>query len=323
MQATSNRKRRSGRGARARGPETDAETIEIHTRDGHALRATVREPARGTKLEGVAVLAHAMMARRVEFERPRGGGLARFLQERGWRTVAFDFRGHGDSGPGAADGATWTYDDLVQRDLPAVVDCARARSDAKVIVVGHSLGGHVALASQAMGLLGADAIAMFGSNVWVRSLEPSRGRWLAKRVIARGIEEVCARRGYFPTRALGLGSDDEASAYMLVNACRAVREGRWRSDDGFDYLEALRDLRVPVRSIASDGDRINCHPACAQALVARVGGAYVFDRIREADDGGAAPGHMEMVTTEASKSAWTRLENWMRGVHPATSTAST
>ena len=69
-----------------------------------------------------------------------------------------------------------------------------------------------------------------------------------------------------------------------------------------------------MRSIASDGDRINCHPACAERLVERVGGPHVFDRIRAADDGGAAPGHMEMVTTEAAKSAWERLESWMRGI---------
>jgi len=304
MQSTTNRTKR------ASVPAEDGESIEIHTRDGRALRATVREPH--GKAQGVAVLAHAMMARRAEFERPRGRGLARFLAERGWRTIAFDFRGHGDSGPGAADGASWTYDDLVRHDLPAVVECARARSKGRVVVVGHSLGGHVALASQATGLLAADAIAMFGANVWLRALEPSRVRWVAKRAISRGIEEVCVRRGFFPARALRMGSDDEASAYMLVNTSRTVREGRWRSDDGTDYLGALANVKVPVRSIASDGDRINCHPACAERLLAHVGGVRAFDRIRTADDGGPAPGHMEMVTTEAATSAWTRLEAWMR-----------
>src|SRR5262249_17449265 len=181
--------------------------------------------------------------------------------------------------------------------------CARARSKGRVVVVGHSLGGHVALASQATGLLAADAIAMFGANVWLRALEPSRLRWIAKRAISRAIEEACARRGYFPARSLRMGSDDEASAYMLVNTSRTVREGRWRSDDGIDYLRALADVKVPVRSIASDGDRINCHPACAERLLVHVGGPRAFDRIRAADDGGAAPGHMEMVTTEAAKSA--------------------
>jgi predicted alpha/beta hydrolase len=289
--------------------------IEIHTRDGRALRASVREAVvpHGEKVAGVAVLAHAMMARRIEFERPRGGGLARFLASRGWRTIAFDFRGHGESGPGASEGARWSYDDLVSFDLPAVVECARARSKkAKVVVVGHSLGGHVALASQGTGKLGADKIAMFGANVWLRELEPSRLRWLAKIAIGRAIEEICARRGYFPARALRLGSDDEAAPYMHANTTRTVREGRWGSDDGTSYLASLANVTIPVRSIASVGDRINCNPACAEQLLARVAGPRAFDRITKSDDGGPAPGHMEMVTTERAKRAWERLESWMR-----------
>src|SRR5258706_5985265 len=137
MQSTSNRSKRPS-APPAAPHDVEGESIEIHTRDGRALRASVREPerARGEspKMEGVVVLAHAMMARRVEFERPRGRGLARFFAARGWRTIAFDFRGHGDSGAGAAEGGSWTYDDLVKHDLPAVVECARARvRKAKVI----------------------------------------------------------------------------------------------------------------------------------------------------------------------------------------------
>jgi predicted alpha/beta hydrolase len=309
---------RSKRAPSAAPPGDGSETIEIHTRDGRALRASVREPRAGTKAtkpHGVAVLAHAMMARRIEFERPRGGGLARFLSERGWRTIAFDFRGHGDSGPGAAEGARWTYDDLLVHDLPAVVACARARiRRGKVVVVGHSLGGHIALASQATGRLDADAIAMFGANVWLPSLEPSPIRWIAKRAIARMIDEVCDRRGYFPARALRLGSDDESSEYMRATA-RIARERRWQSEDGReDYFAALGDVTIPVLAVASDGDRINCHPDCAERFLARTRGPKTFHRITQADDGGRAPGHMEMVTTERAKSAWAHLEGWMRGV---------
>ena len=96
----------------------------------------MREPKRGAPLQGCGALARDVRApERV------GAGLAQRLSDRGWRTIAFDFRGHGDSGPGAAKGATWTYDDLVVHDLPAVVEGARARARGrKVIVVGHSPG---------------------------------------------------------------------------------------------------------------------------------------------------------------------------------------
>jgi predicted alpha/beta hydrolase len=300
-------------GVRARADGT--ETIEIHTAGGPPLFATVREPPRGVKLAGTAVLAHAMFARRSEFERRRGtagGGLAPFLCARGWRTIAFDFRGHGDSGAGAASGAVWSYDDLVREDLPAVTACARARSRrTPVVVVGHSLGGHVALAAAGTGALDADAIAMFGANVWLRALEPSRVRWAVKRTVMAGVDATCRKVGYFPARALRMGSDDEPSRYMGALS-RAVREGRWGSDDGrVSYEAALAAVKIPVRAIASEGDRLNCHPDCAAAFVARCGGPTAFDCIDAADDGGKAPGHMEMVTTDRAARAWTRLERWM------------
>ena len=293
------------------GKRDKPEQLEIRTEDGHALRADVREPPR-KKLVGVVVLAHAMFARKSEFERPDGNGVAHFFAERGWRTIAFDFRGHGDSGPRAQAGATWTYDDLVQRDMPAVVACARARSKKlPVIVVGHSLGGHVALAAQGMGVLGADAIVAVAANVWIRALEPSRARWLVKRATLAAIDAVCRRRGYFPARALRMGSDDESAAYFAAFE-RFARTGTWGTDDGrIDYLASLADVRVPVRAIASDGDLVNCHPACAALLLARVGGAMCFDRVRRSDDGGRAPGHMELVTTLRARSAWERTVAWL------------
>jgi predicted alpha/beta hydrolase len=293
-----------------RGPGDGAEAIDIHTSDGRALRATVREPARGAKARGVAVLAHAMFARRSEWDK---AGFSRFLAGRGWRTIAFDFRGHGDSGPGAATGADWTYDDLARLDLPAVVAGARARArgkEKKVVVVGHSLGGHVAAASQATGAMDADGIALVASNMWLREIEPSRARWLGKVAIARAMEAVRVRRGYFPARALRQGSDDEAPSYIA--ALGRVVEGFWGSEDGrTDYWDQMRRMRTPLFALASDGDRINAHPECAARFALRAPGRVTFDRIARSDDGGPPPGHMEVVTTARSASAWGRLERWM------------
>jgi predicted alpha/beta hydrolase len=286
------------------------ETVDVQTRDGRWLRATVREPSRTERARGVAVLAHAMFARRSQWER----GFAAFLAERGWRTIAFDFRGHGDSGPAAAKGGSWSYEDLVRHDLPAVVDGARARAKGrKVVVVGHSLGGHVAAAAQATGAMEVDRIALVASNVWLRALEPSPVRFAAKTAVARSVEAVVDRRGFFPARALRLGSDDEAGPYMR-HIWRAVSRGFWGSEDGrLDYWDALRQLRTPLVALSSDADPLNCHPECSARFALRAVGPVTIERLRAADDGGAAPGHMEMLTTTASASAWGRMERWLRG----------
>jgi predicted alpha/beta hydrolase len=298
--------------ARTRRTAPGSEQIDIRTSDGWSLRADVHEPTRSSA--GIAVLAHAMMARRSEFERPRGAGLARFFVDRGWRVVVFDFRGHGDSRPGAHEGARYRYDDFVGQDLPAVHAFARSLGGRRhpVVLVGHSLGGHAALAAQGAGLVAFDRVVAVGASVWLRELEPSATRWLVKRatlLVARG---MCHRIGRFPARALRLGSDDEARG-CFDDVERFARTGRWESADGrIDYLASLADVRVPVLQMVSDGDRIECAPECGARFAAHCGGKHEIVRITRSDDGGPPPDHMGMVTSGRVRSAWERAEAWMR-----------
>jgi predicted alpha/beta hydrolase len=302
------------RRSRSTRPPPGSEAIDVRASDGWCLRADVHEPVEPPR--GVVVLAHAMMARRSAFERPHGAGLVRFLVERGWRVVAFDFRGHGDSGPRAREGARYRYDDFVERDLPSMFQFARSRAPRKrpVLIVGHSLGGHTALAAQGAGLVSFDGLAIFGANVWVRDLEPSAARWLAKRATLAAVLEICRRVGCFPARALRLGSDDESSE-CLEDLARFTRTGVWASADGrIDYLESLARVRVPVLQLVSDGDRLGCVPECGARFVARCGGGHQIVRLTRGDDGSPPPDHMGLVTSPRSRSAWVRTEEWMRGL---------
>jgi predicted alpha/beta hydrolase len=297
------------------------EEVEIRTKDGWALRAGVCEPMSGAsgaggRARGVAVLAHALMARRSEFHRA-DGGLAGFLAARGWRVVSFDFRGHGESSPRADQGGRYAYDDLVRSDLPAVVSFARSRARGRlgrlpVVVVGHSLGGHTSLAAQATGGIHVDALVGFGACPWVRDLEPSASRWVAKRALVAGMVAMARRVGRLPARALRRGSDDESLACM-EDIGRFARAG-WASADGrHDYLSAIGRVRVPVLQVVSSGDRLECAPACGAALLEGCGGRGARDlvRIEGSDGGGKPPGHMGMVTSQRLKDAWTRVEEWM------------
>jgi predicted alpha/beta hydrolase len=291
-------------------PRASYEEIEIRTEDGVALRGVMDDPPEGTELRATLVLAHAMFARRSEWGRRERPGVAQAWAAKGFRTIAFDFRGHGESeskGP-------WGYDDFVRFDLPAVVGCARARSEERpVIVVGHSLGGHVALAAQGTGRLDADAVVSIAGNVWLRALETSLARWAAKVAVARGMRAVVDRAGRFPARALRLGSDDEAAPYV-ADLLRGVFEGTWRSADGADdYLAALGKVTIPVASVASDGDRLNCHPACAERFVRRCAGPVEVIRLARGEDGGRAPGHMELVTSRRADAALLRAIEWATG----------
>jgi predicted alpha/beta hydrolase len=293
-----------------------SESIEIRTSDDWSLRADLLEPAEPRA--GVAVLAHAAMARRTEFDRPRGAGLASFLAGRGWQTIAFDFRGHGESRPVHGPARPFRYDDFVDGDVAAACDFARWQAGERpVVVVGHSMGGAVALASIATGAAAADAVVGIASNVWLPQLEPSPALWSAKRAFLAASLAVARRAGRAPARRLGLGSDDE-SVEVVEDFERYARTGRWTSaEHGVDYLGALEHIAVPVLVVASDRDWFECPPASAERFAAHCGQRHELLRVDRGDGRARAPSHMGLVTGGRARGVWERVEAWMRAATTA------
>lgn len=280
---------------------------------GQKLAVEIRQP-RGPVL-GTAILLHPMMASRRVFNVPRDHGFVSSLNDAGLRTLALDFRGHGESRPAAAQGATFTYEQFVNDDIPAICRAARERwPQQRVTLVGHSLGGHAALASVATGACAPDALALLATNVWLPSDEPNPVLRAKKAALAQSCRLVARAIGYFPARTLGLGSDDEA--LPLVESWTAWWfENRWTGDRGrVDYGAAMDRVALPVLGVASLGDRLLCTPSCAARFVKRLGSASAtFELVRQADDGGPAPDHMQLVTTRAAASSWRRIALFCAG----------
>ncbi len=67
---------------------------------------------------------------------------SRRLERGGFTVIAYDARGHGESDPAPAD-AGYGYPELVDDLGSAIDDQARGRP---VVLVGHSMGAHTALA---------------------------------------------------------------------------------------------------------------------------------------------------------------------------------
>jgi alpha-beta hydrolase superfamily lysophospholipase len=278
--------------------------VEIRTNDGVSLRALVWLPEDEHASRGMLILSHAMFARKSEFMR---AGFAEHFASRGFGVCAFDFRGHGDS----EGGGEASYDDFVQKDLPEITRALRLRTRGPLVVVGHSLGGHVASASLGLGLMDADALVLVAGNLWLRCFEPSTLRWGAKVATAHATLATAQRAGRLPARKLRIGTDD-ASLPLIRAVFRPVTQGTWRSDDGrHDYLAAHARVRVPVLAVVSDGDALMCHPECGARFARATSGPHEVHRIARADDGGNAPDHMGMVTTRSSSSAWLAIERFL------------
>jgi predicted alpha/beta hydrolase len=274
----------------------------LTTASGTLLAVEVRDPPRA---RATAILLHSSMASRRIWSSRRESGFAATLAEHGIRTLALDFRGHGESGTPAARGGRWTFDDLARDDLPALSRAARERWPRdRLTLVGHSLGGQVALAAVATGHAEADGIAAI-ANPFLRARKAN---------IVRLMRGITRARGHFPARALGVGSDDECASYMEGWARHWDRDA-WRSDDdNVDYFAALARIELPVLAVASIGDRSLCTPQAAFRFIGRARRATVrFELIRRSDDGALPPDHMEMVTTSRAASSWHDIAKFCLG----------
>jgi predicted alpha/beta hydrolase len=294
-------------------PVSSTEIIALSTATGTSLTVEVRDPPRA---RATAILLHSSLASRRIWSSPSSDGFAAVLAEHGVRTLALDFRGHGESGVSASRGGSWSFDDLARHDLPALCHAARERWPRdRLTLVGHSLGGQVALAAVATGVAEADAIAVIATNVWLPSEEPNLLLRAKKAAVTRLMRTITRARGYFPARALGVGSDDEAAAYVEGWTSNWARD-RWMSDDlAVDYFEVMEKIRCPVLAITSLADRLLCTPQCAFRFIGRASRASVrFEMIRRSDQGAAPPpDHMEIVTARRAVSTWHDVAGFCTG----------
>ncbi len=288
--------------------------VSARTDDGWLLRGEVL--GEGSR-PAVALLLHAMMASRKSMDKPRGAGLGAALVSAGLSVVSMDLRGHGESGPSAREGARYTYDDYVLFDMPALVGLARTLFPGhRVILVGHSLGAHAALASAGVFPDKApDAIVSIAGNFWFPSDEPSAARRAAKAATLRTWLAVAETLGSFDPKPLRFGSDAIPLPY-IHQFWKVWSEDRYASLDGqHDYAEALGRVTCPVLSVASEGDRLLAHPEAVKRFVARIGSPAKSLRIvTHAELSGKAPDHMGLVTDPRSLPIWREIAAWAAGL---------
>ena len=157
-------------------------TLRVPTEDGVELAARVDGPDAASV---ALIMAHGFS---MTSNDRRLVAVATLLSEAGRAVYTFDFRGHGHSG------GTSTLGDLEILDVDAVVRLARARGHERVVVVGASMGGFVALRHAAL-IGGVDAVVAISTPaVWGMSSR-LRGRALVAAVHNRVGRRVLSARG--------------------------------------------------------------------------------------------------------------------------------
>lgn len=237
--------------------------VEARTADGVTLRID-RVAARGSA-RGAVVCLHAMMTDGRYFGARRDGSFAAALADAGFDVYVADFRGHGRSVPPRAKGGTWSFDDLVELDLPAIVAAAATGSQCSATelrILGHSLGGLVTCAALGTGRIPAPrTLVLAATSVWLGETLPRK----ALMRVYRGITDLV---GYAPIRRLRVGTADESAGYV-EQLTEWARTGRWLSRRGIDYQAALHAITVPTHAFVGAGDWM-CRPRDAEAITARI-----------------------------------------------------
>ncbi|MEQ1567711.1 MAG: alpha/beta fold hydrolase [Myxococcota bacterium] len=281
----------------------------VPTSDGWRLGVSVHL-ASGPR-RGVVVALPAMMVDARSLDRPAGHGLASTLARSGFEVWRADFRGHGASPPLAHAGGRWTYDDLVRRDVPALVDAARA-AGGPVMVLGHSLGAHVSAAAAAEGVP-IDALVLLAANVWMPSLEPSTRRRAQKAAMMEAFGAVAQLRGRFPSRRLGWGPADESLGYVR-DLVRFWREDAWRARDGTDWSAGLARFGGRVLAVAGAGDALLAHPESARRFTDPFPSGAVDFWVAGRPRLGWDPDHAGLACDARSAPLWGEIAAWLTQV---------
>jgi pimeloyl-ACP methyl ester carboxylesterase len=212
------------------------------TNDGVRLAYGVEEEGEGER-EGELVFLHGWCCNRSAFA-PQ----AEFFSRR-HRTLSLDLRGHGESAkPPVAPGA-YSIEALADDAIAAVRDAAFTRP----ILVGHSLGGLVALACAARD--GVRAAVLVNPPLL---FDPAVRAWAQRSVVAIERDESGAWRKAFAERLM-LPTDRAFRSALTATVAATpapIAAAAWEAMAGHDPEAALARARAPVLVIHSGGDEL-------------------------------------------------------------------
>ena len=205
-----------------------------------------------------------------------GGGKAQWsaqldlLAEGGWRAIAWDMPGYGESAPPAPSFSVPALADSLVRLLDRL-DIDRA------IVVGHSMGGMVALEACALapgriaGLVLAGTSPAFGKpdGAWQRQFIAER---VAPLDAGQGMSAVAARQVPNMMHAAAPGTTREAAIRIMSAVPEATYRAALHALSGFDRRDVLPLIAVPTLVLAASDDA-QAPSAMMEKMAGRIAGA--------------------------------------------------
>ncbi len=199
------------------------------------------------------------------------GRLLEVWTAHGRQVVGVEHRGRPMSPiPGIRRGR-FGYRDMIHRDLPAIFALPAIRDAPQVALVGHSMGGAVALLAAAAGTVSPHAIVTIATGTsWCRAEFGARRR-IQRHLGVRVVRTISRTLGYWPGNLFGFASR-QPSTVMRDQAYEASHGRFHLHRDSFDYEAALSQLSTPRLMLGIEGDNL-INPRAVALLAKRAANA--------------------------------------------------
>jgi predicted alpha/beta hydrolase len=256
-------------------------TSTVRAADGHTIGYEVREPSAGSDQGTTVVFLPALGVPLSYYAR-----LFDVWTASGRRVVGIEHRGQPMSPIAGIRRGRFGYSDIIRTDLPAVFAQPEVREAERTVLIGHSMGGALALLSTAAGTVRPHAVVTIATGTSLCSAEFGARRRVQRYAGIRVVRTVTRTLGYWPGHRFGFGGRQPST--VMRDWAYEASHGRFRlHGDTFDYEAALSELTTPRLMLDIEGDDL-INPRAVALLAKRAAKA---ERMQVRAAGGVRVNH--------------------------------
>jgi len=226
----------------------EPELLSLNLVDGSKTAISVFTSISANPNAPVIILLPAMGVRAAYYQ-----SFAQQIADKGYHIITADLRGLGHSSVRPSRKIDFGYEDIISIDLPVIVAATQERfANHPIYMMGHSLGGHIAILYAALHPQQLKGLLFCASGY---PYYKSWGKWrgLVMFGLTQSFYGMSKIVGYFPGKYVGFGGKEART--LMRDWSYLARTGNFRITGSSQDFEALiAEIQLPVLSISFEGD---------------------------------------------------------------------